>query len=172
LRENAIEKAIAVTGTRAIRLKQLVREVKNIATLDTFLESMLEDAHKVLTRLTQPAAQPTDPSAEEMVQLICDLLKSPSSEVKSSKSLGTLSRPGQVAELLEQHHAILYHHPTDMYRFYSPAFAMAAEKMMSPGTRTHAFLNPHFNFLIEVTNCYSLPPPSSHHPDEGFVLIL
>ena len=41
----------------------------------------------------------------------------------------------QVAELNKEHHAILYPHPTDMYRFNSPAFAIAAEEMFSPGMK-------------------------------------
>jgi hypothetical protein len=100
-----------------------------------------------------------------MEELIHAMLASPSGEARvRTTNMSSLREPSQVAVLLKKHHALLYHHPTDMYCFYLPAFSKAAEEMFPPRTRTHAFLDPHFNFVFAFFLIF--PPQYSHHADE------
>jgi hypothetical protein len=157
------QRVFDVAGTRPARLLQLVAKMRGGASLEEYLETVMRDARDVLGRLTKPDASMTSPSAEDMVGLVRALLASPSSSVPAVSFTSVLSKPDKVAPLLKDYHALLYHYETKSYRFYSPAFRLAALEMFGPTSGSlscplSCALPPLPVFL------YHLPPPCPSQP--------
>jgi hypothetical protein len=115
-------------GTRPAQLKLMLTKVKQdgVVELNAFVESVLHHARDVLNRLLNHDASKVNPSAFDMRQLVGVLLDSPNHSQLAEDFVGVLSKPNKVAPLLKEYHAVLYHHPTMSYRFYSQSYLQAA----------------------------------------------
>lgn len=70
-------------------------------------------------------------------RLMCALLNATGFDgVPISAAREYLAPPTTVVESFERNHAVMYHMPTRIYRFYSPAHRQAARSMLSCADKT------------------------------------
>jgi len=118
-------------GTRPVRLESMVTKVRDPATqLEPFVEAVLYDARDILGRLIKDDPSKKNPTGSDMKRLVTAMLKSPTNTVEAGTLDGILGKPNEVAPLMEKYHALMYHHPSKSYRFYTPAFLHAARGLV------------------------------------------
>jgi hypothetical protein len=119
-------------GTRPVLLKSLVTDVRDPATqLEPFLEDVLNDALKILRRLIMDDPGKKNPTGSDMKRLVKLMLNSSTNTVEAGTLDGVLGQPNEVVPLLKKYRAIMYHYPSDSYRFYTPAYLHAARRLVS-----------------------------------------
>jgi hypothetical protein len=65
-----------------------------------------------------------------MKRLVVSMLNSTTKTVQTETLDGILGQPNEVAPLMKKYHALMYHHPSKTYRFYTPAFLHAARRLV------------------------------------------
>lgn len=118
-------------GTRPAWLKSLVTKVRDPATqLEPFVENVLHDARDILGRLIKDDPNKKTPTGSDMKRLVVSMLNSTTKMVQTETLDGILGQPNEVAPLMKKYHALMYHHPSKTYRFYTPAFLHAARRLV------------------------------------------
>jgi hypothetical protein len=118
-------------GTRPAWLESLVTKVRDPATeLEPFVEDVLHDARDIVGRLIKDDPSMKIPTGSDMKRLVTAMLKSPTNTVEAETLNGILGKPNEVAPLMKKYHALMYHHPSKTYRFYTPAFLHAARRLV------------------------------------------
>lgn len=98
--------------------------------VDKFIVAELAQADDVLRRLF---AQSASPSGAEFRRLVETLLQSPELAVSPKQLSGDLAVPDIATKVLKRYHALLFHHPSRTYRFYSPTYVHAARSLIEEG---------------------------------------
>lgn len=115
-------------GTRPVALNAAIG--KGEAGLEKFIAHRLLEADEEVLGLVGPRTQEPELGGDRFERLVRMLLKTTDDVGVSMRATNEfLAAPSEAAEILKKKccYAILYHHPTKTYRFYSPAHRRAAE---------------------------------------------
>lgn len=125
---------VAKVGTRAADLWKLVElvGVKQFMTAEDFVSSTIRAAEGTLTGLLHSSKAEEHP----WVWLVHALLSSPNGAVEINDIPdhfrdSVLNRVQAAAEVIETHPAVLFHPPSNSFKFYSPPYRAAAEEWSS-----------------------------------------
>jgi len=136
LNEQLRRRLFAFVGTRPSTLESIATMLADVPPaslderVDKFIVAELAQADDVLRRLF---AQSASPSGAEFRRLVETLLQSPELAVSPKQLSGDLAVPDVATKVLKRYHALLFHHPSRTYRFYSPTYVHAARNLIEEG---------------------------------------
>jgi hypothetical protein len=96
--------------------------------VEQLFDSEFESATKTLHRLF---AQNSSPNGTEFQRLVRALLDDREHAVKPFHFNGDMGLPDVATKVLKRYQALLYHIPSDTYRFHSPMYLHAARRLLS-----------------------------------------
>jgi hypothetical protein len=134
LNEQLRHRVFEFIGTRPAALEFVATVLAKVphASLDEHVEQLFdsefESATKTLHRLF---AQNSSPNGTEFQRLVRALLDDPEHAVKPFHFNGDMGLPDVATKVLKRYQALLYHVPSDTYRFHSPMYLHAARRLLS-----------------------------------------
>jgi hypothetical protein len=133
-------------GTRAATLVAAVSESKvtasegerndvlfDAAKVEEFITMRVNQARATVQRLSTLKSSNREASGAAFSQLLLDLLIAGESGVPEGVADKYLVPPDQAARIFNSYHAILYHFPTQSYKFHSVAHRRAAQQLYDEG---------------------------------------
>jgi hypothetical protein len=134
LNEQLRRRLFEFVGTRPSALESVAAQLARgpIASLaervDALISEQIEHATHVLGTLF---AQSASPSGAEFRSLVETMLQTPGHAVPAATLSGDLGIPEVASKVLKDFHALMYHVPSDTYRFFSPAYFHAAKRKVA-----------------------------------------
>ena len=130
--ESKRNEIFAKIGSRPGMLQKMVDEGKFLKftigekNVDTFVESVIDNARITLSKLLEIKFQENDPKKINFNEIHKALLKKPSG-VPAMTFHGATRLPEEAFVYLRKFHAFVYHYPTDQYRYAGKEYENASK---------------------------------------------
>ena len=105
----------------------------DVAKLEEFITMRLNQARATVQHLSTLKSSNRETSGTAFSQLLLDLLRANESGVPVGIADKYLVPPDQAARIFKNYHAIMYHFPTQRYKFHSIAHRLAAQQLHDGG---------------------------------------